>query len=231
MLRWVGSEGNLGAPDRQRLFFPDNIEPREEGAREVGGGGDRKSLSAFQPLLPWIWQISNLRDGYCRLAKLMSSWEQKPQVYFFASWWRGCVTQTADYTQDIYLHAINTFQPLINTVWITRCSWKAKESLELRFSSLWGSIAIKRLPLPEWVPPPPFSLHQCVRKMSCLRAGLPNTWKTTSESKKTDHRGRAKQRFSQVSLSELWKLSSCVRVGKFCVNRQSATSLDQFVGA
>ena len=39
MLRWVGSEGNLGAPDRQRLFFPDNIEPREEGAREVGGGG------------------------------------------------------------------------------------------------------------------------------------------------------------------------------------------------
>lgn len=50
---------------------------------------------------------------------------------------------------------------------------------------------------------PPFSLHQCVKKMSCLRAGLPNTWKTTSESRKTDHRGRTKQRFSQVSLSEL----------------------------
>lgn len=151
MLRWVGLEGNLGATDRQRLFFPDNIEP---GRRErLGGWGDRKSLSAFQPLLPWIWQISSLRDGYCRLAKLMSS-REKATGSFFASWWRNYVTETADYTQDIYLHVINTFQPLINTVLITRCSWKAGESLELWFSSLWGSIAIKHLPLPEWALPP-----------------------------------------------------------------------------
>lgn len=47
------------------------------------------------------------------------------------------------------------------------------------------------------------SLHQYVKKMSCLRAGLPKAWKTTSESRKADHGGSAKQRFRQVSLSEL----------------------------
>lgn len=33
------------------------------------------------------------------------------------------------------------------------------------------------------------SLHQYVKKMSCLSTGLPNTWKTPSEPRKTDHRG------------------------------------------
>lgn len=50
---------------------------------------------------------------------------------------------------------------------------------------------------------PSFSTHQYVKKMSCLRAGLPKAWKTTSESRKADHRGSAKQRFRQVSCSEL----------------------------
>ena len=31
------------------------------GGSNWGGWGDRKSLSAFQPLLPWIWQTSSLR--------------------------------------------------------------------------------------------------------------------------------------------------------------------------
>lgn len=40
-LQWVGSEGNLRSPDRQRLFFPDNT--------DLGKNGDRKSLFVFQP--------------------------------------------------------------------------------------------------------------------------------------------------------------------------------------
>lgn len=31
MLHWVGSKGNLRAPDRQRLFFTDNIELGRKG--------------------------------------------------------------------------------------------------------------------------------------------------------------------------------------------------------
>ncbi len=42
----------------------------------------------------------------------------------------------------------------------------------------------------------PLSLHQYVKKMSCLRAGLPKAWKTTS-----DHRGSAKNRDSVRSAS------------------------------
>lgn len=49
----------------------------------------------------------------------------------------------------------------------------------------------------------PLSLDQYVKKMSCLRAGLPKAWKTTSTLRRRDHRGSAKQRFTQASLSEL----------------------------
>lgn len=31
MFRWVGSKGNFRVPDRQRLFFPDNIELGRKG--------------------------------------------------------------------------------------------------------------------------------------------------------------------------------------------------------
>lgn len=41
MLQWVGSKGNLRAPDRQRLFFPDNI--------ELGRKGDSLNIVDFQP--------------------------------------------------------------------------------------------------------------------------------------------------------------------------------------
>lgn len=82
---------------------------------------------------------------------------------------------------------------------MTSCSWKAEVNLVIfqppvsdsnKAFALAGVCA-------------PLSLHQYVTKMSCLRAGLPKAWKTTSESRKTDHGGSAKQRFRQVSLSEL----------------------------
>lgn len=38
-----------------------------------------------------------------------------------------------------------------------------------------------------------FYLDQYVKTMSCLRAGLPKAWQTTSEPRKTDHRVSAKQ--------------------------------------
>lgn len=41
LLQWVGSQGSLQPPDRQRLFFPDNS--------DLGKNGDRKSLSVIQP--------------------------------------------------------------------------------------------------------------------------------------------------------------------------------------
>lgn len=49
-LQWVGSEGHLGSPDRQRLFFPDTT--------DLGKNRDRKSLSVLQPWLPQRGQTS-----------------------------------------------------------------------------------------------------------------------------------------------------------------------------
>lgn len=92
------------------------------------------------------------------------------------------------------------------------------------FSNLWCLIAIEHLPLLECAP---ISLHQYVKKMSCLRVGLPNTW-NTSESKNTDHRGSAKQTCRSASVNcENYTL--VLELGSSTVTEQAECNLSRSI--
>lgn len=202
----MGWKGNLRFPDRQRLFFPDNIELGKKG----GTGNHCLCFSHYF-----------LENGRVPTSERDTvTWQ---------NWRRHYKSHRFIFCFSVENLLTNQQFSTTNKCSVTSLSRKAEVTLSVVIFQSLVFDSNKAFALAGVGAP--LSLHQYVKKMSCLRAGLPNTWKTTSEPRKTDHRGSAKRRFSQVSLSELWKLYSCVRVGKFYVHKQSATSPDQSAAA
>lgn len=186
--RWVGSKKNL--PRQTKLFW------QHRHGKEQGTG----NLVRVSAITSWKMAVTTSNQD-----TVILSWchHYKRQSFILASWWRLWCPKLL-YTKNIYSRSVNTFQPLVNVLWITRFSQKAEESLIVVFFQSLVFDSNKAFALAGVCAP--ISLHQYVKKMSCVRAGLPNTWKT-SESRNT--RPPRECKMETCSLSELWKLLLC----------------------